>query len=101
MPDAQAAELAIKFEDGTQLTRREVFSFSGNSVEMLAQIQAPTLVIWGTHDRTLKPSSFPPFVSAIPGAAGHPIQGSGHQPHIGRPDEVQNLVLEFLKSLEG
>ena len=67
----------------------------------LGQIQAPTLVIWGTHDLTLQPSSFPTLVSAIPGATGHPIQRSGHQPHIGHPDQVQKLVLEFLENLEG
>ena len=66
----------------------------------LGQIQAPTLVIWGTHDLTLRPASFPPLVSAIPGATGYPIQGSGHQPHIGQPDLVQKRVLEFLSHLE-
>jgi 2-hydroxy-6-oxonona-2,4-dienedioate hydrolase len=67
----------------------------------LGQIKAPTLVTWGMHDLTLQPSSFPPLVSSIPGATGHPIQGAGHQPHIGKPDEVQELVLEFLSRLKG
>lgn len=65
----------------------------------LGQIQAPTLVIWGTHDLTLQPRSFPPLVSVIPGATGHPIQGSGHQPHIGQPERVQRLVVDFLRSV--
>jgi 2-hydroxy-6-oxonona-2,4-dienedioate hydrolase len=62
----------------------------------LGQIQAPTLVIWGTHDLTLRPVSFPPLVAAIPNATGHPIAGSGHQPHIGKPEQVQKLALDFL-----
>jgi 4,5:9,10-diseco-3-hydroxy-5,9,17-trioxoandrosta-1(10),2-diene-4-oate hydrolase len=65
----------------------------------LGQIQAPTRVIWGTHDLTLRPASFPQLVSAIPKATGHPIEGSGHQPHIGRPEQVRKLALEFLNSL--
>jgi 2-hydroxy-6-oxonona-2,4-dienedioate hydrolase len=65
----------------------------------LGQIQAPTLVIWGTHDLTLKPGSFPPLVSALPNAIGHPITGSGHQPHIGQPEWVQRLALDFLNGL--
>lgn len=66
----------------------------------LGKIRAPTLVIWGDHDLTLQPSSFPPLVAAIPGAVGHPIPGSGHQPHIGQPERVQKLVLDFLAGLE-
>jgi len=65
----------------------------------LGQIQAPTLVIWGTHDLTLQPASFLLLVSAVPGAAGHAIPGSGHQPHIGQPERVQKLVLDFLANL--
>jgi pimeloyl-ACP methyl ester carboxylesterase len=66
----------------------------------LGQVQAPTLVIWGDHDLTLKPDTFPKLVGAIPGAAGHAIPGSGHQPHIGQPERVQKLVLEFLLRVE-
>ena len=65
----------------------------------LGQIQAPTLVIWGTHDLTLRPESFSKLAAAIPDADGQPIQGSGHQPHIGKPERVQALALDFLRRL--
>jgi len=59
-------------------------------------IQTPSLVIWGEGDLTLKPGSFPRLVSILPRAVGHPISGSGHQPHIGNPGLVNPLILDFL-----
>ncbi|RPI33855.1 MAG: alpha/beta hydrolase [Chloroflexota bacterium] len=61
-------------------------------------IGAKTLVIWGDKDPTLRPGSFPPLVRLMPNASGRPVRGSGHQPHIGRPDIVFPLVLDFFKS---
>jgi pimeloyl-ACP methyl ester carboxylesterase len=63
----------------------------------LGRIQTPSLVIWGDKDLTLDPASFPRLVSLLPNAQGHLIQGSGHQPHIGRPDLVNPLVTEFIQ----
>jgi len=62
----------------------------------LGNIQTPTLVIWGDKDLTLKPSSFPELVSRLPNARGYAIRGSGHQPHVGRPGAVNQMVLEYI-----
>ncbi len=62
----------------------------------LPRISIPSLVIWGDHDLTLDPASFPRLVAGLPDARGHPIRGSGHQPHLGRPELVSSLVLDFL-----
>lgn len=66
----------------------------------LKHVQAPCQVIWGEKDLTLRPSSFPRLVARLPDAAGHPIPHSGHQPHIGRPGEVNWLVVDFFSSLK-
>jgi pimeloyl-ACP methyl ester carboxylesterase len=64
----------------------------------LGGIQTPCLVIWGDKDFTLTPASFPRLVSLLPHAQGRLIPGSGHQPHLGRPDLVNPLVLGFIRS---
>ena len=64
----------------------------------LQEINTPSLVIWGEKDLTLKPSHYPELVSLLPNANSHKIPGSGHQPHIGQPEIVNNLVLEFIKN---
>jgi pimeloyl-ACP methyl ester carboxylesterase len=65
----------------------------------LERVQAPCLVIWGEKDLTLNPNSFSDLVAALPNARGHPISDSGHQPHIGNPELVNRLVLDFLGAL--
>jgi len=62
----------------------------------LGLIQIPSLVIWGDKDLTLDPASFPLLVSLLPNAQGHSLQGSGHQPHLGRPDLVNPLSVDFI-----
>lgn len=62
----------------------------------LERIEAQTLVIWGEKDLTLAPDTFPDLVADLPNARGYPIPGSGHQPHIGDPDLVNHLILDFL-----
>jgi 3-oxoadipate enol-lactonase len=64
----------------------------------LPRICAPSLVIWGDHDLTLDPASFPRLVAALPNSHGSPIRGSGHQPHLGRPELVNPLVMDFIRS---
>lgn len=66
----------------------------------LPKLDTPTLVIWGEQDHTLAPESFPRLVSTLPRAHGAPIPRIGHQPHIGQPDLVNQLVLEFLNQLQ-
>ena len=62
----------------------------------LPHLKQPTLVIWGKQDLTLHPSSFPHLVSLLPKATGYPIPRCGHQPHIGKPTLVNNLIISFL-----
>jgi pimeloyl-ACP methyl ester carboxylesterase len=62
----------------------------------LDRIETQTLVMWGEKDLTLAPDTFPELVREMPNACGRPIPGSGHQPHIGNPDLVNRLILDFL-----
>ena len=65
----------------------------------LSKIETPTLVIWGQRDLTLATSSYPRLVEKIPKASGHSLPGCGHQPHIGRPKLIHQLLLEFIERL--
>jgi pimeloyl-ACP methyl ester carboxylesterase len=66
----------------------------------LERIETQTLVMWGEKDLTLAPGTFSKLVADLPNACGHPIPGSGHQPHIGNPDLVNRLILDFLDHLK-
>lgn len=64
----------------------------------LERIEHPALVIWGGHDITLDPSSFPELVKRLPNAQGYQVS-CGHQPHLARPEEFNRVVLDFLGHL--
>ena len=66
--------------------------------EHLPSISLPTLVVWGSRDQTLAPSSFPKLVDAMPDAEGKSIR-AGHVPHQSNADEFHPLVLDFLANL--
>ena len=67
--------------------------------DRLPGLSLPTLVIWGERDLTLNPASFERLVAGIPGAIGTPVRQAGHQPHIGQPDLVNQLILGFLAEI--
>ncbi len=67
--------------------------------DLLEEVTPETLVIWGERDLTLEPASFHRLTERLPNATGSPISKGGHQPHIGNPDLVNQLTLEFAEKL--
>ena len=71
-----------------------------NLTDRLPELVSPTLVIYGDKDLTLKPASFDSLLTGLPNGVGTPIHGAGHQPHIGQPDLVNQLILGFLAEID-
>jgi 3-oxoadipate enol-lactonase len=63
----------------------------------LAEIDAPTLVVVGTEDLDDIKAIADKLVAEIPGARLVPIGGAGHLPSLERPDELNALLVEFLR----
>ena len=63
--------------------------------ENLSSISLPALVVWGSRDQTLAPSSFPAMISRMPRAEGKPIH-AGHVPHQSNVEEFNEMVKSFL-----
>ena len=63
----------------------------------LGEIDAPTLVVVGTEDLDDIKSMAEKLVAEIPGARLETIEGAGHLPSLERPDELNGLLLEFLR----
>jgi pimeloyl-ACP methyl ester carboxylesterase len=64
----------------------------------LRRVPSPVLLLWGDRDRTLDPASFPLMAARLPRVEQHRLAGSGHQPHIGRPELVNRYVLRWLEA---
>jgi pimeloyl-ACP methyl ester carboxylesterase len=65
--------------------------------DRLAEIDAPTLVVVGTEDVQDIEAIADKLVAEIPGARLATIDGAGHLPSLERPDELNALLLEFLR----
>ncbi|MGW3635374.1 alpha/beta fold hydrolase [Streptomyces sp. NPDC005122] len=64
--------------------------------DRLGAINAPTLVIVGTHDFICPPKWARQMYDAMPGAHLCELKGSGHFGHIEEPDRFATAVLDFV-----
>ena len=58
----------------------------------------PTLLLWGKEDKTVPIENASSVLKAIPQAQYHPIERAGHLPHMERTDEVNPLLVTFLRA---
>ena len=65
----------------------------------LSNIRQPTLVIWGAHDQTIDPKTFPLLVENLPNARGEVMPFCGHVPHQCHANEFNKKVFDFINAL--
>jgi pimeloyl-ACP methyl ester carboxylesterase len=71
---------------------------TGNwSVEAsLPNLHVPTLLVWGSKDRTMPLRIGRRYLRLLPDAELVTIPGAGHSPHLERPDEFAALLRDFV-----
>lgn len=72
--------------------------WTNNLHEELDRVTAPTLILWGDKDRTVPPWHGERHVNALPNAELIVLEGAGHIPQNEFPEQVNELMLEFLKA---
>jgi pimeloyl-ACP methyl ester carboxylesterase len=71
---------------------------TGRNLEpFVGQINVPTLLVYGSRDQTLAPSSFPKLAALISNVLLKPVK-AGHTPHQSNAEEFNRLVIDFLTS---
>lgn len=65
--------------------------------DSLSLIEHPTLLIWGEEDQIFPPSVGEELSRSIPNSTLKIIHGSGHIPMWEKPEEVNSILLQFLK----
>ncbi|HEY2771183.1 MAG TPA: alpha/beta fold hydrolase [Solirubrobacteraceae bacterium] len=66
----------------------------------LAELQAPAMFIWGTHD-SLVPAKFARHVRKwLPSARQVTLEMCGHVPQVERPEETHRLLMDFFAHVE-
>ncbi len=82
-------------EDADQVVTPDVIA-----AEHLAEIDVPTLVMWGTFDESSVGESGDRLAASVPGARRHVFEGVAHMVNLERPAEFNRLVLDFLLAVE-
>jgi pimeloyl-ACP methyl ester carboxylesterase len=59
-------------------------------------LQKPTLLFWGTNDKTVPFECSELILKAMPHAEFHAVENCGHIPHYEKPEVVNPILLEFL-----
>jgi len=67
------------------------------TLERLAEIRVPTLIIQGRHDRARTPEHGAAMRDRIPGARLEVLDASGHTPQLEEPEAFHALAVPFLR----
>lgn len=63
----------------------------------LSKLNIPTLLLWGRNDTTVPFEQSELLREAMPHVDFHVIEDCGHIPHYEKPDEVNPILLNFLR----
>jgi proline iminopeptidase len=92
---AQEAMGQTIFNVGAMVRSMEVLA-GWSAADRLAEIQVPTLVIVGSHDRISSPAQSRRIARRIPHAQVVEMEHSGHFPWVEEPDRFTKIVREWL-----
>jgi pimeloyl-ACP methyl ester carboxylesterase len=103
----RAAEYAKMFSDQTRFKGFEKASLAAAHSDAWADYSAdyqavgkqarPILLIWGTADNDISAEMVQAIQKALPNVQFKQLEGAGHNPHVDMPDQVNSLILDFLK----
>ena len=66
--------------------------------EKVAKVKVPTLVLWGSNDEILEPSTAERFREELRLSSVKYISNCGHVCHLEKPNETAEEIVNFLKS---
>jgi pimeloyl-ACP methyl ester carboxylesterase len=95
MSDEELARL-VQAEETTALYYWEPYMCNPKLRRRLAAIRIPCAVIWGASDRVVTPDYGRLYAESLGNAELSIVEGSGHCPHIERPEEFCRLVQSFV-----
>ena len=65
--------------------------------QSIGKMNKPVLLFWGQHDHTVPFKHSQALCAALPTVQFHAMEGCGHIPHYERPEEVNQILLTFLR----
>lgn len=68
------------------------YMFNRRLPSLLAEVNTPTLLIWGSEDAVVPPIVGKQYAAALPNARLELVQGAGHLVEMEQPDTVASLI---------
>jgi pimeloyl-ACP methyl ester carboxylesterase len=81
---------------GSRIGFKPPYFYNYSLKNRLHRVTAPTLVLWGEHDRMVPRGHGETYARLIPGAKLEIVAGAGHSAHVEKPEQVAKLVADFL-----
>jgi pimeloyl-ACP methyl ester carboxylesterase len=78
------------------ITRKQFFDTLLDKIEALGRMDLPTLIIWGAEEKSIPLETGRRMHELLPGSRFEAIEGGGHCPNFDRPQQFNELVLDFL-----
>jgi len=73
------------------------YMYSMTLPHLLGGVRAPSLVVWGEHDRIVPRSAGELYAKSLPGARVETVAAAGHCVEMEQPDALARLVVPFLE----
>lgn len=103
----KADEYAKMFKDQTQFkgfekaslaaARSDAWADYTDDFQTVGKQDRKVLLIWGTADNDITPQMVQAIQKALPNVQFKQLDGIGHDPQVEVPEQVNNLMLDFLK----
>jgi pimeloyl-ACP methyl ester carboxylesterase len=97
-PTPEQVELSENSQIMAQLLCWKPYMHNPKLLHRLRRVKAPTLIVWGRHDRLVPLAHGEAYCKAINGAWLKVIERCGHVPQLERPAEMAEILREFLQA---
>ncbi len=95
-PTPEQQDLQLRNREMAARLTWKPYMFDPRLPRFLPRVANPTLVVWGRQDRIIPSICGEQYAKLLPNASLRLIDGCGHQPQIEKPDELVQIVREFL-----
>jgi len=83
-----------------KIMRLRFFHTLDNEIQELAEMDIPTLIVWGRHDKAIPLKLGQEMHRILKGSRLEVFEDSGHEPHDEEPEKFNRVVLDFLTKIQ-
>jgi len=92
---------AQKIQDTTRvgmtIMRKQFFDKLSGEIQRLAQMEVPTLIVWGREDKSIPLRVGQELHRILKGSRLEILDEAGHVPNVDRAEEFNRLAIDFLR----